>query len=51
MMDEKDAISNSLYDLAMRLTDIGAKKVDQLIESLCKQAGIDYPPKQTGVTQ
>ena len=38
--------SSALYDLAMRLTDAGAKGVDELIEKLCKQAGVEYPPKR-----
>ena len=42
--------SETLYDLIMFITDAGEKRFEVLIESLCKQAGIDYPPKQTGVT-
>ena len=46
MTDEQKQLSVSLYDLAMRLTDAGFKGVDELIEQLCKQAGVEYPPKR-----
>ena len=47
MAQDVDRItSGALYDLAMRLTDAGAKGVDELIEKLCKTAGIEYPPKR-----
>ena len=47
MAQDVDTITSSaLYDLAMRLTDAGAKGVDELIEQLCKSAGVEYPPKR-----
>ena len=47
MAQDVDSITSSaLYDLAMRLTDAGAKGVDELIEKLCEQAGVEYPPKR-----
>jgi hypothetical protein len=44
--DVNKITSSALYDLAMRLTDAGAKGVDELIEQLCKSAGVEYPPKR-----
>jgi hypothetical protein len=50
-MTEQDIISDHLYNMAMRLTDAGAKGVDALIEDACKTLGIDYPPEQIKANQ
>ena len=39
-------LSASLFDLAMRLTDAGAKDVDALIEAYCEVSGVAYPPQK-----
>lgn len=45
---DKQVLSNELYCLAMRLTDIGCRNVDGLIRNLCESNQLSYPPKFTG---
>ena len=44
-------LSDELYCMAMRLTDMRAKNVDALIEGFCELAGVSYPPQQMEATQ
>lgn len=43
---DKAILSNELYCLAMRLTDIGCRNVDGLIRNLCESNQLSYPPQQ-----
>lgn len=44
--EQQRIVSDQLYDLAMRLTDAGAKNVDALIEAYCEISGVTFPPQQ-----
>lgn len=49
MNEQQKTISDALYCIAMRLTDMGVKNVDELIKRLCKEAGVNCPPQQMEV--
>jgi hypothetical protein len=46
MTDQQRVLSDELYCMAMRLTDMRVKNVDALIEGFCELAGVSYPPQQ-----
>ena len=43
---DKAILSNELFEMAMRLTDIGCRNVDGLIRNLCESNQLSYPPQQ-----
>lgn len=44
--EQQQIISDQLYCLAMRMTDLGVQNVDALIEAYCEISGVKYPPQQ-----